>query len=101
MHLFGNHDEYNGKRRIHIVKNKDRIQRILRICSLVVSIVTIACIFCYHGLYITPRVKNLIRWVIYGSLFFYVAKYFIMLFYSLHRGNYIKQSWGAFLIILL
>lgn len=101
MHLFGNHDEYNGKRRIHIVKNKDRIQRILRICSLVVSIVTIACIFCYHGLYITPRIKNLIRWVIYGSLFFYVAKYFIMLFYSLHRGNYIKQSWGEFLIILL
>ena len=101
MHLFGNHDEYNGKRRIHIVKYKDRIQRILRICSLVISIVTIACIFCYHGLYITPFVKNLIRWIIYGSLFFYVAKYFILLFYSLHRGEYLRRSWGEFLIILL
>ena len=101
MHLFGNHDEYNGKRRIHIVKYKDRIQRILRICSLVISIVTIACIFCYHGLYITPFVKNLIRWIIYGSAFFYVAKYFILLFYSLHRGEYLRRSWGEFLIILL
>lgn len=101
MRLFRIRDEYNGKVRMHIVSHKDRIQQILRICSLVISIVTIACIFCYHGLYITPRVKNLIRWVIYGSLFFYVAKYFILMFYSLHRGEFLKRSWGEFFIILL
>ena len=101
MSLFRNHDEYNGKIRIHIVNHKDRIQRALQICSLLISIVTIACIFCYHGLYITPEIKNLIRWVIHGSLCFYVVKYFILLFYSLHRGDFIKQSWGEFLIILL
>lgn len=101
MFLFGNRDEYNGKRRIHIVNHKDRIQRVLRICSLVVSIVTIACIFCYHGLYITPLVKNLIRWVIYGSLIFYVVKYFILMFYSLHRLEFLKRSWGEFIIIIL
>lgn len=101
MFFFGNHDEYNGKVRIHIVNHKDRIQRALQICSLLISIVTIACIFCYHGLYITPEVKNLIRWIIHGSLCFYVAKYFVLLFYSLHRAEYLKQSWGEFLIILL
>ena len=74
MHLFGNHDEYNGKQRIHIVRHKDQIQRVLRVCSLVVSIVTIACIFCYHGLFITPQTKNLIRWMVHASLFFYVIK---------------------------
>ena len=101
MFFFGNHDEYNGKVRIHIVKYKDRIQRTLQICSLVISIVTIACIFCYHGLYITPQVKTLIRWMIHASLCFYVAKYFVLLFYSLHRTEYIKRSWGEFLIIIL
>ena len=101
MFFFGNHDEYNGKLRVHIVNHKDRIQRILRICSLVISIVTIACIFCYHGLYITPQVKTLIRLLIHGSLFFYVIKYFVLLFYSLHRAEYIKRSWGEFLIIIL
>jgi Trk-type K+ transport system membrane component len=101
MSLFRNHDEYNGKIRIHIVNHKDRIQRVLQICSLLISVVTIACIFCYHGLYITPHAKQLIRLEIHASLFFYVIKYFVLMFYSLHRGNFIKQSWGEFLIILL
>ena len=101
MSLFGNHDEYNGKLRIHIVNNKDRVQLVLQICSLVISVVTIACIFCYHGLFITPQTKNLIRWMVHTSLFFYVFKYFVLLFYSLHRGKYIQQSWIEFVIILL
>ncbi len=101
MSLFGNHDEYNGKLRIHIVNNKDRVQLVLQICSLVISVVTIACIFCYHGLFITPQTKNLIRWMVHTSLFFYVFKYFVLLFYSLHRGKYIRQSWIEFVIILL
>ena len=101
MFFFGNHDEYNGKVRVHIVNHKDRVQRALQICSLLISIVTIACIFCYHGLYITPEVKNLIRLIIHGSLFFYVVKYFVLLFYSLHRSEYLKQSWVEFLIILV
>ena len=101
MRLFGNRDEYNGKFRIHIVNNKDRIQLALQICSLLISLVTIACIFCYHGLYITQDTKNLIRWMIHGSLVFYVFKYFTLLFYSLHRKEYIRQSWVEFLIIIL
>lgn len=101
MFFFGNHDEYNGKVRIHIVKHKDRIQRTLRICSLVISIVTIACIFCYHGLYITPFVKNLFSWIVHFSLCFYVAKYFVLFYYSLHRKEYLRQSWGEFLIIIV
>ena len=100
MRLFGNRDEYHGKLRIHIVNNKDRIQLALQICSLVISLVTIACIFCYHGLYITPEIKNFIRWMIHASLFFYVVKYFVMLFYSLHRGEYLRRSWVEFLIII-
>lgn len=101
MSLFGNHDEYNGKVRIHIVNYKDRVQLALQICSLVISVVTIACIFCYHGLYITPQTKNIIRFIIHGSLAFYVVKYFVLLFYNLHRSDYIKKSWIEFVIILL
>jgi Trk-type K+ transport system membrane component len=101
MRLFGNRDEYHGKLRVHIVNNKDRIQLALQICSLLISLVTIACIFCYHGLYITQQTKNLIRWLIHASLFFYVIKYFVLLFYSLHRGEFIRQSWVEFLIIII
>ena len=93
MHLFGSRGEYNGKQRIHIANNKDRIQRILQIVSLAVSVLTIACIFCYHGLYISSFAKNLIRFVVHGSLFFYVAKYFILLFYPLHRSELLNKSW--------
>ena len=101
MRLFGNRDEYHGKLRVHIVNHKDRIQLALQICSLLISLVTIACIFCYHGLYITQQTKSLIRWMIHASLFFYVIKYFVLLFYSLHRGEYIRQSWVEFLIIII
>ncbi len=100
MSIFGNRDEYNGKRRLHIANNKDRIRRILQICSLVISVITISCIFIYHGMYITPAIKSLIRWIIYSSLLFYVAKYFTLLYYSLHRTEYLKKSWFEFLIII-
>lgn len=92
---------YESKRRLHIAQYKDRVNRILQICSVIISLITIACIICYHGLYISLPVKNLIRWVLYGSLLFYIAKYFTLLFYSLHRKEYIKRSWVEFVIICL
>lgn len=103
MPLFGqSHRKYsNSKLKIHIAKHKDRVRRIMQICSAIVSIVAISCIICYHGLYISRLVKDITRWVVYGSLFFYVVKYIVLLFYSLHRSEFIRKSWFEFLIICL
>lgn len=90
----------HSRQKIHIAQNKDKVHRIMQICSLLVSIVTIGCIICYHGLYISLETKNLIRWVIYGSMFFYVLKYCVFLFYSLHRKEFLRKSWFECLIII-
>ena len=101
MFNWKSHKEYNSKRKLHIATYKDKVRRILQICSAVISLVTIVCILCYHGLYISLEAKNLIRAIIFGSLCFYVLKYFTFLFYSLHRKEFIKKSWFEGLIIVL
>ncbi|MCR4966072.1 MAG: hypothetical protein K6A41_10525 [Bacteroidales bacterium] len=96
------HKEYtHSKLKIHIAMHKEKVYRILQVLSLIVSLTTIACIICYHGFYISTHLKNVFRWVIFGSLFFYVVKYFLMLFYSLHRIEYLKRSWFEGIIIAL
>lgn len=101
MFNWGSHREYNSKRKLHIATYKDSVRRILQICSAVISLVTIVCIICYHGMYISLEAKNIIRIIIHGSLCFYVVKYFVLLFYSLHRRNYLKKSWFEGVIIFL
>ncbi len=95
------HKAYSSKQKLHIVQYKDKVHTVMQICSVFVSIIAIASIVCYHGLYISLPIKNLIRWVIYGSLFFYVAKYFTFLFYSLHRREFLRRSWFEFIVIIL
>lgn len=92
---------YFSKRAIWLSQHKDRLQKILQLCSVVISLVTIVCVVCYHGLYISLPIKNLIRWIIYGSLFFYVFKYFTFLSLSHHRRQFLRRSWFEFLIICL
>lgn len=101
--LFGKtRNEYaHSSLKIHIAKYKDYVNRILQVCSVVFSLVTIICIICYHGLYISTRWKDIIRIIIDASLFFYVLKYFILLFYSLHRKEFLKRSWFECIIISL
>lgn len=101
MFNWGSHREYNSKRKLHIATYKDSVRRILQICSAVISLVTIVCIICYHGMYISLEAKNIIRIIIHGSLCFYVVKYFVLLFYSLHRRDYLKKSWFEGVIIFL
>lgn len=101
MFNWGSHREYNSKRKLHIATYKDSVRRILQICSAVISLVTIVCIICYHGMYISLEAKNIIRIIIHGSLCFYVVKYFVLFFYSLHRRDYLKKSWFEGVIIFL
>lgn len=90
-----------SKRKLHIATYKDKVRSILQICSVVISLATIVCIICYHGFYISLEMKNIIRGIIYGSLCFYVIKYFVFLFYSLHRKVFLKKSWFEGVVIFL
>ncbi len=90
-----------SKQKIHIAQYKDRVHRILQICSAIISLITIVCVICYHGLYISLEAKNFIRIIIHISLCFYVVKYFLFIFYSLHRRQFLKKTWFEGLIILL
>lgn len=96
------HNEYAYSRhKLHIATYKDKVQRALQIASAVISLTTIICIVCYHGFYISLGVKNFIRVFIHASLGFYVLKYFVFLFYSLHRKEFLKKSWIEGCIIFL
>jgi potassium uptake TrkH family protein len=84
---------------LHIVNQKQTAVRTMQIMSLIVSIVTIAAIIIYHGCYLRASVINFIRGLVYFSLAFYIVKYFVLMFYSLHKIEYIKKSWFECIII--
>ena len=92
--------QFDQKFNLHIVKNQDKVQKILRIMSVIVSVITIAAITCYHGFYISPEIKQLIKHIVYFSLSFYIAKYFILFLYSIHKRAYLRNSWFECLVII-
>lgn len=89
------------KLNIHIVEWQPRVKAVLYVLSLLVSLVTIASIICYHGFYITLQTKEIIRTIVHVSLIFYTLKYFTFLFYSVDSKRYIKETFVEFIIILL
>lgn len=86
---------------LHIVSRKQSVVRLMQILSFIVSVVTIAAIIIYHGCYMRASVITFIRGLVYFSLVFYIFKYFLLMFYSLHKGEYIKKSWFEFTIIVI
>jgi trk system potassium uptake protein len=92
---------YRRKLNLHIVVNQERVTRIMQVLSFFVSLGTIASIVIYHGFYITLDVKEIIRTVVYTSMFFYIFKYFLLSFYSLNIKQYIKETWFEFIVINL
>lgn len=103
--IFGKHrkDYAYSQTKLHVARYKDRVRSILRICSLLVSLVTIVCVISYHGFYISLQWKKIISGIIYGSLIFYIIKYLLFCFYSLHRKQYLRKSWfeGVVIVFLL
>ncbi len=67
---------------------------ILRILSLIVSLITISAILYYHGFYITLKTKEIIKIIVHLSLVFYTIKYLLYLFYSINRKAYIQKEYS-------
>ena len=93
-------DYANSKTKLHIARYKGRVRRIMQLISLLVSLITIVSVIFYHGFYISLEWKKIISGIIYGSLFFYIIKYILFYFYTLHRWDYIRKSWFEGLVIV-
>lgn len=86
---------------LHIANRKQPVLRAMQILSFIVSVVTIAAIVIYHGCYLSASVISFIRGLVYFSLAFYIVKYFVLMFYSLHKIEYVKKSWFECVIIAI
>ncbi len=86
---------------LHIANWKQSVLRTMQILSFIVSVITIAAIIIYHGCYLSAPVISFIRGLVYLSLAFYIVKYFVLMFYSLHKIEYVKKSWFECIIIAI
>ncbi|MDL2327023.1 hypothetical protein LJC67_08085, partial [Bacteroidales bacterium OttesenSCG-928-A14] len=93
--------DFRLKLDLHVVKYQKIVILLLNIASVTISFTTIGALIYYYGFQVDITVKSLIHKAVNYSLLFYIAKYFILMLYSLQRKNYIKGSFVEFIIILL
>ena len=92
---------YHQKLNLHIANNQTKVNKLLRILSLLISVVTIVAVVAYHGCYIDLATKHLIRVIVHISLVFYTLKYGFLFLYSLNKKEFVRNSWGELIIISL
>jgi len=85
-------EEFNNRFKLHIVEYFERIKKILGICSFIVAIFALVAIGYYHGFYIDISQKKIIHQIVTYSLAFYALKYLILLLYSIHRKQYLREN---------
>lgn len=79
--------------------HKEKLLYYLRILSFIVSVLSLAAIIYYHGFPQTPQSHWFIQRFIYGSLMFYVIKFFLKFFYDFHPLTFLRQNWLETLLV--
>lgn len=77
---------------IRLYKHRDYVISSLHIFSIIVSVIAIASIIYQHGFPATTKNQEITESIIEFSLFFYVAKFLIRIFYEFHPVDFIKQN---------
>lgn len=90
---------FNQTLRSHIWNKHQLVIRILRYLSIFISLTVLGCILYLVGFSQTSQTFRWIHSYITFSLYFYVIKYLIQMFYTLHKVYYIKHSWMESLIV--
>lgn len=93
--------DFRLKLDMHTVKFQGRITLLLRILSLIISVITITSIVIYQGFHIADSTAGIIHKIIVFSLFFYVFKYFVKLFYSIKKREFIRSTLFEFITIIV
>ena len=86
---------------IHILDYCNLVTKVMRWISFFISLLAIASIVTYHGYHISEKGAQIIKTILCATLWFYIFKYFLLLFYSLKRKEYIKNSRFEFVFILI
>ena len=79
------------------------VQRVLKNLTILVSVFTMGVILYYYGFPQNPQTQFFCNLVIHCSLLFYVFKYFVSAFFSVHSFNYIRKHWleGAVILFII
>ncbi len=84
---------------LRLYDHKEKLLYYLRILSFIVSVLSLAAIIYYHGFPQTPHSHWFIQRFIYGSLMFYVLKFFLKFFYDFHPITFLRQNWFEALLV--
>jgi len=78
----------------------DSVHRILRISTVIVSVFALGVMLYFYGFPQTEQTRFFCSVIIYCSLVFYVFKYFLFAFFSVHSIQYIRKHWIEGVVIL-
>lgn len=88
---------------IRLFRHKSYVLQVMRILSILVSLLATGTIIYYHGFPETPSIQRFTVLIIKISLSFYVFKYFVKIFYHFHPIEFIKSTAfeGTILLLIL
>jgi len=86
---------------IRLFRHKNYVLQVMRILSILVSLLAISTIIYYHGFPEAPKIQKFTVLIIKISLSFYVFKYFVKIFYHFHPIEFIKSTAFEGTILLL
>lgn len=85
---------------VRLFTHKNLVLRVLRVASLLVSLVTIASIIYYYGFPKTDETTSVVSAIIASSIGFYIFKFLAHIFYDFHPARYIRDNLTESLILL-
>ncbi len=84
---------------LRIFGSKSTVLYILRILSILISLVAISAILYYHGYSKTPHVLRLYRVIMHISFGFYFFKFLLRFFYDFQPAKFLRNNWFEALIM--
>ena len=100
--IFSSRLRANEKLRAHIWKQGARVERVLRIISILVALFVLGYLVFFYGFPQTPQTAHFQKTILLFGLSFFCVKYLIKFFYALHKTTYLKESrLEGFIILFL
>lgn len=87
--------------KLSIYNLKDNVVIPLRIINIIISSIALLSIIYYHGFPKTNEAREIVSFIIKGSLLFYVIKYLIKLSLNFYPLKFIKETWLEASILFL
>ena len=86
---------------IRIWNNRPAALKILRLMSLLVSLMGLGAVVYYNGFECDAHDRYVCHLLVRLSIFFYFIKYWLRVFYDFHVGRYIRNTWIEGVVLTL